>query len=374
MEYLCTECGKTYPSSEVIWQCTCGGLLDIIHEFRFEPDMVRNRYYSMWRYREALPVIKNTAIISFGEGYTPLVPVDFGVNTVFIKQDHLFPTGSYKDRGASVLVSKAFELGINHVVEDSSGNAGSAIAAYCANASIQCDIYVPEATSPNKLKQIRSYGAHLHPVKGDRSAAAGAVLEAAENTFYASHSYNPLFFHGTKTFAYEVCEQLGWKAPDTVILPIGNGTLFLGAFIGFRELKEQGIINTLPVMIGVQSAACAPVYRDYITLHMGNLLKTGVNYKIDDSESCLPTIAEGIAISNPVRKKQILTAVAATGGSVITVDDEEIVQSLKRIHQKGYYIEPTSGAVTAGIEKYCMTAKENECIVSAFTGHGLKHG
>ncbi len=374
MEYLCTECGKTYPSSEVIWQCTCGGLLDIIHEFRFDPDMVKGREPSMWRYREALPVKKDTVVVSFHEGYTPLIPVDFGSRRVLIKQDHLFPTGSYKDRGASVLVSKAFERGIKHVVEDSSGNAGSAIAAYCAHASIQCDIYVPQATSPSKLKQIRSYGADLHTIKGDRAATARAVLSAAENTFYASHSYNPLFFHGTKTFAYEVCEQMGWNAPDTVILPIGNGTLFLGAFIGFKELKDQGIIPALPVMVGVQSASCAPVYRNYIASHMGKLLKTGVDYRIDDAESCLPTIAEGIAISNPVRKKQILNAVTVTGGSVITVDDSEIEHSLKKMYSSGYYIEPTAGAVTAGVEKYCMTAKENERIVSVFTGHGLKHG
>lgn len=374
MEYICTECGKTYPSSEIIWQCTCGGLLDIIHEFRFDPEVVSTRYPSMWRYREALPVKEDTSIISFKEGFTPLIPVDFGSHTVFVKQDHIFPTGSYKDRGASVLVSKIFEEGIGHVVEDSSGNAGSAIAAYCAKADIQCDIYVPETTSPNKLMQIRSYGAHLHTVKGDRAATSEAVLSAAGNTCYASHSYNPLFFHGTKTFAYEVCEQLGWKTPDTVILPIGNGTLFLGAFIGFKELKEQGIVSTLPAMVGVQSTACAPVYRDYITLHMGKMLKTEVAYHGEDAEPCSPTVAEGIAISNPVRKAQILNAVVATGGSVITVDDTEIDQSIKKIHKKGFYIEPTAGAVTAGIEKYCITAKDNERIVSVFTGHGLKHG
>ncbi len=123
-------------------------------------------------------------------------------------------------------------MGVEEVVEDSSGNAGAAIAAYCAKAGIRCDIYVPSSTSSGKLIQIESYGANLHRIAGGRAAAASAALDAAENIFYASHSYNPYFFHGTKTFSYEICEQLGWKAPDTLILPVGNGTLILRSIHG----------------------------------------------------------------------------------------------------------------------------------------------
>ncbi len=373
MELMCSECGKTFSQDEKIWRCSCGGLLDIIHEFRFDPEAVGNRDFSMWRYREAIPVSGSAAEVSFKEGFTPLLEIPFASKNILVKQDHLFPTGSYKDRGASVLISRAAELGIKKVVEDSSGNAGAAIAAYCAKAEIRCDIYVPSSTSGGKLIQIESYGANLYKIEGGRTAAASAALKAAENIFYASHSYNPYFFHGTKTFSYEICEQLGWKAPDTLILPVGNGTLFLGAYIGFKELKDLGITDKVPKLVGIQSATCAPVYEEYISRHLGGILKTGIKYtEYARNGNPASTIAEGIAITAPVRKKQILKAAEDTDGMFMTVDDDEIKKSLKKMHSSGYYIEPTSGAVTAGIERYAAAAGDDELIVSVFTGHGLK--
>ncbi len=359
----CIECGRTYDSRNPRWKCECGGLLDIPLNTSFEPKLLKNRPHSMWRYREVLPIENNENIVSFDEGFTPLLSISFGNRKILIKQDHLFPSGSYKDRGASVLISKAKELGIKHIVEDSSGNAGAAIAAYCAKASISCDIYVPEKTSPGKLTQIESYGAHLHRIPGTREDTATAVLETAENIYYASHCWNPYFFQGTKTFAYEICEQLGWKAPDTVILPVGNGTLFLGAFIGFKEMRDGGLISTLPKLIGVQSEACAPLFEGYRQ-------KKAVPIPIEPHE----TIAEGIAIARPVRGKQILEAVQETRGSIISVQENEILSSLSQMHQSGFYIEPTSGAALAGIIKYLKTLESDELIVSVFTGHGLKSG
>ncbi|MCP4155342.1 MAG: pyridoxal-phosphate dependent enzyme, partial [bacterium] len=206
----------------------------------------------MWRYKEAIPVSNESTVVSFEEGFTPLLEMDIENRTVLVKQEQLFASGSYKDRGASVLISKIKEMGIGEVVEDSSGNAGASVAAYCAAAGIQCTIFAPEETSPGKLAQIEAYGAVLNKIPGSREETANAVLKAAETTYYASHSWNPYFFHGTKTFAFEVCEQLGWKAPGTVILPVGNGTLLLGAYIGFNELVNAGIIGKMPVIIGVQ--------------------------------------------------------------------------------------------------------------------------
>ncbi len=271
----------------------------------------------MWRYREVLPIDNDDNIVSFQEGFTPLLSIPFGRRTVLVKQDHLFPSGSYKDRGASVLLSKIKELRIDHVVEDSSGNAGAAVAAYCALASVTCDIFVPDDTSSGKLAQIESYGASLHRIAGTREDTAEAALQAAQNNYYASHSWNPYFFQGTKTFAYEVSEQLGWKAPDTIILPVGNGTLFLGTFIGFKELKNSGIIDTLPKLVGIQAAACAPILASFE----------------GGSSSPSPivpqkTLAEGIAIARPARGKQILQAVQETGGSIISVQEDEILSGL----------------------------------------------
>jgi threonine synthase len=313
----------------------------------------------MWRYLEALPIESNTSIISFDEGWTPMLNMELSGREIMVKQEHLFQTGSYKDRGASVLISKAKELGVIAVVEDSSGNAGCAVAAYCARAGIDCEIFVPATTSPGKLVQIEMYGARLNKISGSREDTALATMQSAERVYYASHSWNPWFFQGTKTFAYEVCEQLGWQAPDSVILPVGNGTLLLGVYIGFRELRAAGIISRLPRLIGVQSDACSPLADAY---------KTGRSP--DPRFVSQKTIAEGIAIALPVRGHQILDCIRDTNGDFITVNDAEIKDAVLQMAHKGIFIEPTSGACIAAVSKY--RAQPEEKVVTVTTGHGLK--
>jgi threonine synthase len=296
-----------------------------------------------------------------GEGFTPLEEMEFGGHRVWIKIDYLFPTGSYKDRGASVLISKVKELGVTKVVEDSSGNAGSAIAAYCAKAGIRCDIYVPRSTSSGKLVQIQAYGASLKRVDGSREKTARVTMEAAQNIYYASHCWNPYFLHGTKTFAFEIWEQMGWKSPDTLILPVGHGTLLLGAYIGFKELKEAGKARRIPRLVGIQSAACAPLYQGFVK----DLNETPPIIKRE-------TMAEGIAIAEPVRGKQILRAIRDTGGEILTVTENEIVSALREMGRSGHFIEPTSAATVAGLKKYFKKKGKREMIVSSLTGAGLK--
>ncbi len=360
-KFVCTECQASYPLEELRWRCDCGGVLDIDFPPVFDLTRINQRKPNMWRYREAIPLKGNAFITSFDEGFTPLTEVMIDGKAIFIKQYQLFPTGSYKDRGASVLISKVKELGIKEVVEDSSGNAGSAIAAYCAQAGIGCHIYAPGNTSAGKLAQIRYYGAELHKIPGTREDTARAALLAAEKIYYASHAWNPFFFQGTKTFAFEISEQLGWKSPDTVILPVGNGTLLLGAGIGFRELLQAGIIDRLPRIIGVQAENCAPLYHAY----RENRAEVP---PVDPEE----TLAEGIAIARPVRGRQIIDAVRQTSGEFMVVSEDEIRKALVEICSKGYYIEPTSAAAIAGIKKYLPGSSQGEVIVSAFTGHGLK--
>ena len=364
----CSECGKKHAPAQLRWKCDCGGILDLEYENTFEKDMTRGRGFSMWRYREAIPVSDEKNIVSLEEGFTPLLEYEIDGRKILFKQEQLFSTGSYKDRGASVLVSKACELGVKNAVEDSSGNAGASIAAYCARAGIRCDIYVPRDTSSGKLSQIRLYGARLHLVPGSREDTAGAVMEAADRCYYASHTWNPWFLHGTKTFAYETAEQLSWKAPDAVVLPAGNGTLFLGAYIGFRELAEKGITDHIPVMVGVQAEACAP---------LGKAFREGgrVPAEVKTGE----TAAEGIAIAKPARGKQILSAVRDTGGMIIETGENQIKRAFFEAAAKGFFIEPTSAAVLAGVREYIKTLSRNKdfsknCIVSVFTGHGLKAG
>ncbi len=360
-QLICSKCRATYSLDEPRWRCDCGAILDIEFRAVFDLEKIKLRKPTMWRYREAIPLRDDASIVSFGEGFTPLIEVNVDGKSVLIKQDHLFPTGSYKDRGASVLISKARELGVREVIEDSSGNAGAAIAAYCARAGIDCHIFVPGDTAAGKVAQIQLCGAKLNRVPGSREDTAKAALEAAEKVYYASHYWNPFFCHGTKTFAFEVCEQLGWKSPETVILPVGHGTLLLGAYIGFNELLDAGIIDKIPKFIAIQSENCAPLYQ---TFHE-NLSEIP---EIDKKE----TIAEGIAIADPVRGKQIVDAVRGSRGSFIVVTDSEIKESLREMCQKGYYIEPTAAATIAGIRKYLPKSNLDEVIVSVFTGHGLK--
>ena len=344
-----------------MWNCACGGLLNLEFDSAFPIEKIKKRRPTLWRYREAIPILKDDSILSFDEGFTPLVPLTFENKTVWVKQDHLFPTGSYKDRGASVLMSKVKELGISRVVEDSSGNAGCAIAAYGARGGIRSEIFVPENTSPGKLAQIESYGAILKKIPGSREDTARAVWEAAQKDYYASHSWNVYFFHGTKTFAFEVWEQLEWKAPDTLILPAGNGTLLLGAFIGFSELSEAGRIREIPKIVGVQSAHCAPLAKAF-----REGLKDLPKVRPQD------TLAEGIAIAEPVRGRQALEAVKKSGGSFLSVDDGEVKKALRFASRKGFYLEPTAAATLAGVFQYLRNSDPEELIVSVFTGHGLK--
>jgi threonine synthase len=358
---VCQRCQRTYKDDEARWQCDCGGLLDIEFTPDFDLEKIAKRPPGMWRYREAIPIAQDENIVSFDEGFTPLSLLQLDGHSIYIKQDHLFPSGSYKDRGASVLISKAKELGLKRIVEDSSGNAGCAIAAYSARAGIECEIYVPESTSPGKLAQIGMYGAHLVLVPGSREDTAYAVMQAAQDTYYASHSWNPFFFQGTKTFAYEVCEQLGWKAPDVLVLPVGNGTLLLGAYLGFRELLAMGIIANLPRIVAVQSRNCAPLYRAF---HEG--LPTVPMVEKQD------TLAEGIAIAEPVRGQQILAAVLNSQGTFLAVSEQEIEAALKLMANRGFYIEPTAAATIAGLRQYLKGYFDDGIILSVITGHGLK--
>jgi threonine synthase len=356
-QLVCTRCHAAYALQEPIWRCACGGLLDLDFEPTIDRGLIRSRKPTLWRYREALPLPAESPVVSMDQGYTPLLRIEIDGRMAWIKQDQLFSTGSYKDRGAAVLISQVAALGIRAVVEDSSGNAGCAIAAYCARAGIACTVYVPQATSPAKVAQIEAYGATLCRVPGTRQDTADAVLEAAQQTYYASHSWNPFFFHGTKTFAYEVCEQLGWTAPDTVVLPAGNGTLLLGAAIGFRELWRAAIIDRLPRLVAVQASNCAPLHRAF--------------HGLPPVEPAV-TVAAGIAIPTPIRGPQIMEAVRESGGTILAVSEEEIRRAWATTSRQGFYIEPTSAATIAGLKRVLHTAAADERVVSVYTGHGLK--
>jgi threonine synthase len=270
-----------------------------------------------------------------GEGATPLISAgDGALEGVSFKLEFLSPTGSFKDRGAVVLMASAVERGASELVADSSGNAGSAVAAYAARAGLPITVFVPAGTSAAKQAQIRAYGAALELVPGDRTAtaerAAAAVRE--RGALYASHVYDPYFLQGTKTYAYEVWEQLG-GAPDTLILPAGNGTLLLGAAIGFAELAASGLITRPPALIAVQSEGCAPLARAW---------QTGRDEPM--AVRAQPTAAEGIAIPAPARGSEMLAAVQSSQGCFLSVPEEAILPAQADLAARGLLVEPT-GAI-----------------------------
>ena len=364
MNYLCNECSKTYEISPLCYRCDCGNALNLVWDSHICPNPQVPAAMSLWRYREALPIDADTDIVTLGEGMTPLVPIDVSTPEHFVKLDYLCPTGSYKDRGASVLLTHLKALGVEAVVEDSSGNAGAAIAAYSARAGIQCTIYCPESTSQGKLRQISAYGAELKLVAGNRMATTEAVKLAAGTTCYASHNWHPFFLEGTKTLAYEIVEQLGWRAPTHVICPVGFGSIYLGLFIGFRELQAQGIIVNIPRLLGVQPDVCRPIYNAYVnkTVSISRMAQAG------------ETLAEGITAELPIRGEMILEAIGATNGAFTTVDDTDIKTGLALLAAKGIYVEPTSAVVVKGYQKFRETGiiTTNDLVVSILTGIGLK--
>ncbi|WP_194924952.1 pyridoxal-phosphate dependent enzyme [Catenulispora pinisilvae] len=369
----CPACDRDYPLPDLAWRCaTCQGVLDLAGFTPTFPDptALSGRAPTLWRYAEALPLAEPAAI-TLGEGMTPLVTAP-GRPDVRLKVDYLMPTGSFKDRGAVMLVALAQKLGVARLVADSSGNAGTAIAAYAARAAIACDVYVPAATSPGKVAQLRAYGATVHQIPGSREDTADAAAEAADRpgTLYASHVYNPYFFHGTKTYVFELWEQLGGRLPHTLVLPVGNGTLVLGAYIGARELLAAGLIDRLPRIAAVQAAPCAPLAQAF---RAGQPVPAPIVPE--------PTVAEGIAIARPARGAQILEAIFTTGGAITTVTDDQVNAAHAALARAGLYVEPTGAACWAALSAGLIDVPEpassrdlpdSPSAVAPLCGSGLK--
>lgn len=368
--FIGTETGARYDPSELPWKGAGGELLDVApFPVRFPMDRVRTRPPTLWRYLEALPFAwESTAWtrVTMGEGFTPLVPLDPDAADdgprILAKVEYQMPTLSFKDRGAAVLIAKALELGVTHVVQDSSGNAGASIAAYAARARMRCEVYVPTGTSAAKTRAIAGHGATVTVVPGTREDCAAAAAKAANapGVFYASHVHNPFFHEGTKTYAYEIWEQLG-EVPDTLVLPVGNGTLVLGAVRGFTDLRDAGLSDRLPRVVAVQAAACAPLARAFVAGR-------------DAAEPVVNagTAAEGIAIAAPARHRQILAAVRATGGAIVSVSEGAIATARSRLATRGWHVEPTTAVNLAVLAEYPDLFVRGECVVVPLCGAGAK--
>ncbi len=359
----CLKCAAMFAENAPRWRCLCGGRLRLDTGDFFKPAALAGRSGTLWRYHEALGLQEDRNRVSLGEGLTPLQEVSLPGGPALMKLDFLCPTGSYKDRGATVMISKLKEWGVDEILEDSSGNAGASIAAYAGAAGIRADVYIPASTSAGKAAQIRTYGANLIRVEGSREATAQAAWDAAGRTFYASHNWSPYFFAGLKTMAYEIAEQLGWRAPDWVIVPAGNGGLASGVHQGFRDLLRAGMVTRLPRLAAVQAETCAPIFDAWRR-----------NAEDVQPIPTSPTAAEGIAIARPLRGSEVLDAVRESQGLVCTVGEAAIWDALQLMGRRGLYVEPTSAtAVAAACDLMARgVIPDGAEIAIPLTGSGLK--
>ena len=357
MALRCPECDREYEDR---WRCECNAPLRFAR--RPLPDAADptgaeiSPQDGLWAFSSFLPIERR---VTLGEGYTPLVEAP-DWDAAF-KLEYVFPTGSFKDRGATTTLSRAAELGVDRVVEDSSGNAGAAVATYAARGDIPAEIYVPAAVTASKLRAIRQVGADVVRVEGTREDVTEACLDAVEagDGWYASHAWNPAFFAGTATMAYEIAHQRGWSAPDAVVMPLGHGTMFLGAYRGFEALLEAGWIDRVPRLLGAQAAGYAPIAEELYGGSVGD----------EDND-----IADGIQIRDPVQREQILEAVDESDGDVIALSERAVADERDRLHAAGFYTETTCAVAPAALEQYRErgVVSDDDDVVVPLSGSGLK--
>ncbi|MFB6086465.1 MAG: pyridoxal-phosphate dependent enzyme [Halodesulfurarchaeum sp.] len=356
---VCPDCDRTYDAGpREPWRCVCGSPLELDATLApGTPPAQLDRDRGLWAFDSLIPVDRR---VTLGEGFTPLVEAPNW--DASFKLEYVFPSGSFKDRGATTILSRAAALGVDRVIEDSSGNAGAAIALYAARAGIPADIYVPEGIKPAKRAAIAGTGATVREVSGTRSAVSEAAREAAESGpgWYASHAWNPAFYAGTATVAYEIAVNRDFDLPEAIVAPIGHGTLYLGLYRGFSTLRDAGWIDELPRLLGVQATGVAP-----IATALG----------ADRSGAPRNDLADGIQIAEPVRAGEIRRAVRATAGDVVAVDESATRSAWRALHRAGFHVEPTSAVAVAGLEAFRERGLDPAAdIVVPLTGSGLKAG
>ena len=369
----CIRCGAAYPSAGVPYRCPeCSGLFDYRSLPPFDPAQVDPSQPGIWRYRHTFGLDPEVEPVTLGEGNTPLVWAKVVQREIAFKCEFLNPSGSFKDRGSSLIATTLKSRGVTEAVEDSSGNAGASFAAYAARAGIKVRIFVPEAASGPKRWQIEAYGAELVPVPGPRSEAAAAVRRSADaGGVYASHAFLPFNLPGYATTSYEIYEQLGERMPGAVLVPAGQGGLLLGLNRGFDNLRvttKKGLLSSgervrddsfAPKLIGVQASACAPLWAGFFGGQKGPA-------SVEES----PTLAEGVKVSQPVRGEAVLAAVRGSGGTFVAVEEQAILPGREALARLGLYVEPTSAIVWSALEQ--VIDRLPDPVVVMLTGSGYK--
>ena len=326
--FVCTKCGQHTSVDTKHCACRCGGLF----ELNFAPPAwnltaIDRNAWNIFRYREFLAMDDDVSwrSVSMGEGMTPVIRYD---ENVLFKMDYCMPTLSFKDRGAATLVAHMKSIGVKTCVQDSSGNAGNSVAAYCARAGIACEIYVPEGTSPKKIDMIQAHGAKVHVIEGTRDHCADVCRSRVrdEGVYYANHVFNPYFYEGMKCYIYEVFEQLQ-RIPENLVIPLGNGTLFIGVVKALEHLLASKVIERFPNIIALQSQLCDPLYQ---AAQHGWREPAQINPR--------PTIAEGIAIGVPMRGEELLDMAYRHNIRFVTAPEDKILQARAEIASRGIYL------------------------------------
>jgi len=370
----CFECQRGFPAREARFRCkTCGGLLEVRFDLagKREPPW-NSRQLSVWKYRELLPVEKEKCIVSLAEGGTGLhsckrLGRKLGLKKLFVKNEGENPTGSFKDRGMTVAISKARELGKKKVLCASTGNTAASLAAYSARAGMECIVLMPEGkVAGGKMLQVIMHGAKLIQVRGDFDQALEVAMELAgkRREFYLMNSINPFRLEGQKTLAFEILDGLERKVPDIVILPVGNGGNISAAWKGFSEFQQLKIVKNRPRMIGIQAEKAAPIARAVKS-------RQSRIRPIHNPQ----TIATAIRIGSPVNWPKVLGAIRESSGTAETVTDREILEAQNELATlEGIFVEPASAASIAGVKKLSEEGQvdPSETIVCVTTGHGLK--
>ncbi len=366
----CISCGAEYSDDEIIYTCSkCDSILEVICQPKVSKDLFECRKATMWKYREFMPV-DPSRIVSLDEGGTPFCKCDklgkeLGVE-LYVKVEGSNPTGSFKDRGMSVGITKALELGVDTVGCASTGNTSASLAAYAARAGLKCAVLLPAGkVALGKLAQAMFHGAQVISVRGNFDQALEAITSLAlEGQLYLLNSINPFRLEGQKSIGFEIVDELGWKSPDRIILPVGNAGNISAIWKGISEFHEAGFIDDLPRMTGIQAERAAPIARA-VWEGQDNIIP------VENPE----TVATAIRIGAPVSAKKAIRAIYDSDGLAETVSDEDILSAQKLLARtEGIGVEPASAASIAGLKKLIHTGKidKGEQIVCIVTGHVLK--
>lgn len=372
--FKCIGCGSSYSPEKIqacpVMRCLrCNAALDAEYDYEsIQHTILKDEFMREcprhWKYWAFMPVSDLSMIVTMGEGGTPLIDLTRlmpEAKRFLVKYEAANPTGSFKDRGSSLEITKAVIGGKKRAVLASTGNMGSSVAAFAAFAGLECKIIAPDFVSRAKIAQMTAYGAEIELISGDYSDA----MKIAENHVRSDHESflagdYPWRCEGTKTVGFEIADQMYWRVPDVVIVPIGNGTLLWSVFKAFRELMITGITDKMPRMIGVQAEACDPVVRAWEE-HADTIVPiTGPE-----------TVATAIACGDPIDGLLALKAIRESGGICMRVTDDEIIMARDELGSNGVFAEP-SGAVAFAGARNAGDLLNQKTVVCIVTGHGLK--